>query len=167
MTGYLLDTSAISAYYFDQHPNHARCVAAINGLEANALRIVSVVTLAEIEFGIQLAEAENAVNLPEMRDRATKIRAHARLEISHHTSTCYAELKKCVAQRMLKNPRKRPRFLEDWVDKGSGKTLQLDENDLWICAQAKERDLTLVTTDKDFRAFEAADPDVRVLFVCE
>jgi len=46
---------------------------------------------------------------------------------------------------------------------GSAKRLQIDENDLWICAQAKERDLVVVTGDIDIRQLSAFDPDLKIL----
>ena len=60
------------------------------------------------------------------------------------------ELKKNVAVKYLtvplsKNDRKR--WIENWVDKNSSQTLGIDENDLWQCAQARERNLVLVTID--------------------
>lgn len=48
------------------------------------------------------------------------------------------------------------------MDAATGRQLQIDENDLWICAQARERDLTLVTLDGDFQIFASVDPQVRI-----
>ena len=39
------------------------------------------------------------------------------------------------------------------------------ENDLWMCAQAKERDLTLVTAERRMKRISDADPEVRILRV--
>lgn len=164
MRGYLLDTSALSAYYNEQHPHHAKALETINELGDEVQLLVSVITIAEIDYGVRLAEFEGSAYLPELRDRADKIRQHAQLPITHHTSAVYAELKAGVAKQMIRpGKKKRPRYIEDWVDRGSGKALQLDENDLWICSQAKERDLTIITTDPDFRSFEKVDPDIRVI----
>ena len=44
--------------------------------------------------------------------------------------------------------RRAPRWLEDWQVRASSQTLQVDENDLWIVAQAIERDYILVTCDQ-------------------
>lgn len=41
-------------------------------------------------------------------------------------------------------------FRADRIER-SGKNFQIDENDLWICAQAKERDLIVVTGDGSIR----------------
>jgi predicted nucleic acid-binding protein len=59
--------------------------------------------------------------------------------------------------------KKMPRWIEDWIEVGSAKRLQIDENDLWICAQAKERDLVVVTGDMDIRRLSSFDLDLKIL----
>jgi predicted nucleic acid-binding protein len=61
--------------------------------------------------------------------------------------------------------RDRPRWLENWVDKSTGQTLQVDENDLWICAQARERDLIVVTADSRIDRISNADLSLRLLVI--
>ena len=78
----------------------------------------------------------------------------------------YALLKAKLAKCYLAKPSRkdRPRWVEDWVDKATGKKLHVDENDLWMCAQAKERDLVFVTADDKIRKrVSKADPSVRFL----
>ena len=79
----------------------------------------------------------------------------------------YAQLKADMAKRYLPNASKkgRPRWLEDWVDKTKGKKLGIDENDLWMCAQAKERELILVTTDRGMQRISDADQLVELLIL--
>lgn len=164
MRGYLLDTSALSAFYDTTHSAHEATRSEIDRLDKDAPLLVSVVSLGEIDFGIRLAEHEGSAYLAELRDRLARIREHAHLEVSHHTGEAYAELKTAIAKRVMRPGRKkRPRYIEDWVDRGTGKALQIDENDLWICAQAKERDLTLITTDKDFQIFKLVDPSIELI----
>jgi len=167
MSGYLVDTSSLSAYCLVTHSHHAAAVRVIDDLPVDAYRFVSVVTLAEIDYGVRRAESAQAAALNEMRQRLERIRQYARLEISHHTSVAYAELKHRLAQRTLSSRKKKARYLEDWIDQGSGKQLQLDENDLWLCAQAKERDLTVITCDRDFQRFADVDPAVCVLLALD
>lgn len=167
MSGYLLDATALSAYYLQTHLHHAAAKRVIDQLPTNAYRFVSAITLAEIDYGVRLAEAKGKQILPHMRERLETIRQYARLETTHHTSGAYAELKCLLAQRMLRRRGKMPRYLEDWIDEGSGKRLQLDENDLWLSAQAKERDITLITCDRDFQRFADVDGDIRLIFALE
>ena len=52
------------------------------------------------------------------------------------------------------------------VSKISGKKLQMDENDLWMCAQAREKNLVLVTADKKMRDIVvAADTKTKFLLL--
>lgn len=162
MSGYLLDTTAISVYYNEDHVHYGRIRATIDALPSASLKLVSVVTLGEIEFGIRLAEQQAAQTLPQMRERLERIRQHGRLQITHHTSEVYAELRAKLAARVSIARKARPRWLEEWMDAATGRQLQIDENDLWICAQARERDLTLVTLDGDFQIFASVDPQVRI-----
>ncbi len=53
-------------------------------------------------------------------------------------------------------------YLEDWIDHATGKRLAINENDLSICAQGFERDLTVVTYDSDFLRVEQAEPRLRL-----
>ncbi len=59
--------------------------------------------------------------------------------------------------------RRIPRWVEAWSDRVTGQLLQFDENDLWIAAQAVERNLVVVTSDPDFtRIIAPAVPELRV-----
>jgi len=84
-----------------------------------------------------------------------------------NTASVYAELKASIAQKYLaKVLRKdRPKYIEEWVDKATGQKLGIDENDLWMCAQAKERDLIFVTAVRRVKRTPDADPDVRLLTI--
>jgi predicted nucleic acid-binding protein len=51
------------------------------------------------------------------------------------------------------------------VNRTTGKALSVDENDVWIAAHAKERDLVLVTADGRTRRIQEADFSVRLLII--
>jgi predicted nucleic acid-binding protein len=166
MSGHLIDTSVLSAYYRPAHPKHGAVAATLEALPTNALQLVSVVTLAEVMYGLALAERISGKSLPELRELVQRIATHAHLEISHHTSAAYADLKARVAASCLKpGKRKLPRYLEEWVSSASSQKLQVGENDLWIAAQAKERDLTIVTCDCGFRIFQSVDSDLKLIVI--
>jgi tRNA(fMet)-specific endonuclease VapC len=162
--GYLFDTSALSAYLNEGHSFHASASARIDALPSDSLKLVSIITLAEIDYGIRLAERAGSARLVEYRERLEIIKRYAPLDMTGHTSESYAELKACIASHMSRRPNKKmPRWIEDWIDNSSAKRLQIDENDLWICAQAKERDLILVTGDDDIRRVTSYDPSLRII----
>lgn len=165
MEGFLLDTSALSTYLNVDHQNHAGAVAAFASLSSDAPVFVSIVSLGEFEFGVRLAEAASSKRMIEYRERLKIVAAYAPLDITRHSAAVYAELRSSLALRVQRkaNSQKLSRWLEDWIDANSDKRLQIDENDLWIAAQAKERDLTLITNDRDMEVFREIDPEIRLL----
>lgn len=141
---------------------------AVDALPSDAVKLVSVITLAECDYGVRSAERKSGVPLPDLRDKLGSIGEYAKLRVTHHTSEAYAELKDLIAARsQSKKHGKMPKYLEDWIDQGSGQRLQLGENDLWICAQAKEHDLILIASDRDFQRFTDADSEVRLILALD
>ena len=130
-------------------------------------QFISAIALAELGFGTNLAAAIGKGNLRALEAMIVRARSYAVLDITHHTAAVYAEVKARVAQKYLaKMLRKdRPKYIEEWVDKATGQKLGIDENDLWMCAQAKERDLLFVTADGRMKRISDADPDIRLLTI--
>lgn len=168
MSGYLLDTSALSAYLNEDHPHHTGAATVVGGLPTEAAKLVSAITLAELDYGIRFAELQGSKRLAEYRQRLSVVRQYASLDLTRHTSEVYAELKVRLAGQVQRRAgKKMQRWIEDWVEVGSAKRLQIDENDLWICAQAKERDLVVVTGDVDIRQLASFDTDLKILLTRE
>lgn len=167
MDGYLIDTSILSAYLDTAHPSHGTITTAVGTLPSGSPLYVSAVALAELTFGVELPMALGKGDLPTLRKIITDARAYAVIDVSHHTATAYGELKSKVAAKYLGKAlrRDRPKYIEDWIDKATGKALGIDENDLWMCAQSKERDLVLVTGDGKMQRIADADSDVRLLIL--
>jgi hypothetical protein len=120
-----------------------------------------------LSFGAELPLALGKGDSPTLRKIIADARAHAILDLSHHTATAYSQLKSRVAVKYLEKAlrRDRPKYIEDWVDRATGKALGIDENDLWMCAQAKERGLVFVTGDGKIQRIADADSDVRLLVI--
>lgn len=139
----------------------------MSSFELAAPKYVSVITLAELSFGLKLAGHFAGGTAPKLDALLEQARQHTPLDVTRHTAEQYAELKALLAAAYLAKAlrRDRPRWVENWVDKSTGQTLQVDENDLWMCAQARERDLVLVTADKRMARISDADPSVRLLIV--
>jgi len=137
----------------------------VKGIDYQAPKYVSTVTIAELQFGIRLAESFEYKELQRFREIIKKAREYPLLGISKHTGDCYAELKGNLAKHFLPNlfrKEGRPRYIEDWVDEVSGKKLQIDENDLWLSAQALERNLILLTTERKILRIREANPDLEI-----
>jgi predicted nucleic acid-binding protein len=164
---YLLDTSILSAYLDPNHQFHNAKRMSVDALPATSARYISVIALAELTFGVELALAMGRGDMPALRKMLVDARAYGMLEVSHHTATAYAELKSKMGAKYLAKAlrRDRPKYVEDWVDQATGRALGVDENDLWMCAQAKERGLVFVTGDGKIQRIADADPDVRILVI--
>ena len=167
MGAYLFDTTVLSIYLDPTHPHHAEKSQSLAALPVERPRFISVVALAELSFGAKLAAATGRGNLPALEAMIAQARSHAVLDITHHTAVTYAEVKARVAHKYLARTlrRDRPKYVEEWVDKATGQKLGIDENDLWMCAQAKERDLIFVTADGRMRRIAYADTDVCLLTI--
>lgn len=167
MAGYVYDTSVLSALLDAAHQRHADIARAVTSLPEDASQFVSAVSLAELTFGVRMSETFTPSRLPALEQMLVDVRAYGVLEIGHHTSAAYAELKTNLAKRYLlkANRRDRPRWIEEWPLNNCGQRLQVDENDLWLCAQAKERSLTLLTADGGMQRIADADPEVMLLLI--
>ncbi len=167
MTGYIYDTSVLSALLDAVHKRHADIVRAVASLPDEDSHFVSAISLAELTFGVRMSEAFAPNRLPTLRQILIDVRTYGVLEVGHHTSAAYAELKTNLAKRYLlkANRRDRPRWLEQWPLNNRGEKLNVDENDLWLCAQAKERSLTLLTADGGMQRIADADQDVSLLLI--
>lgn len=167
MPAYLLETTVLTISLDAGHARHQDIIQALAAFPQNSVRFVSVVGLAELAFGAELATRIGNGDVKMLREKVRSAHAYAVLDVTHHTAAAYADTKAKLAAKYLMSTlrRDRPRYLEDWVDKATGKALGVDENDLWMCAQAKERDITLVTADQRMRRIPEADPQVPVLII--
>jgi predicted nucleic acid-binding protein len=166
---FLLDTTILSVYLDPTHQFHAEKCRALDSLSLTAPRYISAVALAELTFGADLASAVGRGDelIEKLREKLRKAREHGVLDVTHHTASAYATIKSKMAVKYLSKPlrRDRPRYVEDWVDRATGKVLGVDENDLWMCAQSKGRGLLFVTTDQRMTRIQDADSGVRVLAI--
>jgi len=167
MKGYIYDTSVLSALLDASHARHHDIQQAVTSLAQDSSHFVSAISLAELTFGVRMSETFAPAKMPILRQVLADVRAYGVLEIGHHTSAAYADLKTNLAKCYLPkvNRRDRPRWLEQWPINNSGQKLQVDENDLWLCAQSKERSLTLLTADGGMQRISDADADVVLLIV--
>jgi predicted nucleic acid-binding protein len=167
LAAYLLETSILTISLDMGHPRHGDVANTLAALPSNSMRYVSAVGLAELLFGAELARRIGNADVRSLREKIRSARAHAVLDITGHTAAAYAEIKAKVAEKYLTSTlrRDRPKYIEDWIDKATGKALGIDENDLWVCAQAKERQMTLITADHRIKRIPDADPEVSILFV--
>ena len=117
-----------------------------------------------MRYGIQLYEMSTGASLPNAAAMIASAQQFPRMDIARHTATEYAELKSILAVHYMPNVTKqfRKRYVEDWIDKFTGKALRVDDNDLWICAQARETNLTVIAGDRRMEVVRRADPTVKL-----
>lgn len=155
MHAYLLDTNTI-CNWFDGDAGRFPAVRIIADTRAaDSPLYVSAITLGEIEYGHANKPAGAGVKrenfLAFIRNQLPQI-----LPVSKHTAEPYGRIRAKLVERFPPKggwSRKiRPEKLYDPV---AARELGIDENDLWIVAQAVERNFVLVTSDKMTRIREA------------
>ena len=158
MDGYLLDTNTIRFWFDGEHGSFPGVQAASEALRGHAAPLyVSVVTLGEIQYGHSVhpagAGAQRDRFLVFVRDELPQV-----LNVTRHTAEPFgllrAQLFDMFAPKGQRTTRLRP---EQMIDPASSRELGIQENDLWIAAQAIERNLVLVTHDGLARIRMAAD----------
>ena len=149
MDTYLLDTNLVSVLYDSGRPNHQVVRSALAALDSNAPQLVSAITIGELRFGLALSRAAGR-RLAHIEACIERTEEHPLAEVGRHTAEAFGYVKSSVALRRIDIQRRIPRWVEAWSDRVTGQLLQIDENDLWIAAQAVERNLVVVTSDADF-----------------
>lgn len=165
MDTYLLDTNLVSVLYDAGRPNHVAIRTAIAGFDPRAPQLVSVITVGELRFGLALSRAAGKP-LAHIEDCIERTEEHPLAELGRYTAEAFGFVKSSIALQRIDIQRRIPRWVEAWSDRVTGQLLQIDENDLWIAAQAIERNLVIVTCDTDFtRVIASAVPELRVQLV--
>ena len=158
--GYLLDTNIVS-YWFDEENNQERplVLAHIESLPASTPLMTSAIVLGELEAGCRLASKDKQAALKEL-PRFLRTRLPRVLAVARATATTYGDLK---ARLFPYAPKKGRRQLagSQLAKPIRPKSLGADDNDLWLAAQALERNIVLVTHDAINRIRTIA-PELRV-----
>ena len=153
MASYLLDTNIIRSWY----DGNATVKANADARDADSPLHISVITRGEIEYGHALNPHGAG---PKRTDyiEFVKKRLPWVLVVSKHTAEPYGHIRAMLINKFppsggwSKQGKKRA---EQLYDPAAARELGIDENDLWIVAQAVERNLVLVTSDKMPRIREA------------
>lgn len=162
MPDYLLDTNILSYWYNPNCAENEKVVARVNAVRKQDPAtvyvprfFVSVITLGEIEYGARASHVPDPAKQAEYeaRDAAKKKfvleQCPEVLELTKHVVEQYGELRAWLFNNCgprVKRRSKKARA-EELVYPTTGKELGIDENDIWIAAQAKTHNLVLVTRD--------------------
>ena len=157
MDGYLFDTNAVSPLWNVRHPEHDIIKDFFASVSQSPVWL-STIVLAEIEYGMKIT--------PEMDiDSQNQVRHEMSnhpfiLNIDKHTIGPYSDLRAELFKKF--SPRDRRgrltvKWPEDLIERTSAKELGVQENDIWIAAQAIQYDLILVTGDYMQRLVEVSE----------
>ena len=154
MPDYLLDTNIVKYWYDDTSPQHANVLARVQTVRQPCpltqyvpRLFISVVTLGEIEYGHRVTLKPDTTKQAEYM-AFVREQCPQRLEITSHVAGYYGELKAWLFNNFSdKRKRTRAKRLNELVDPTTGSKLGVEENDIWIAAQAITFNLVLVTND--------------------
>jgi tRNA(fMet)-specific endonuclease VapC len=155
MRDFLLDTQTICYWYDNTCIQHQPIIDNIQIVQVHARLLsvepkflVSVVTLGEIEFGHRVALAPNpAKQAAFMKFIQEKLPNN--FEVSRDAAQIYGELRTKLFNKYAPGEKRKPKMRpEQLVDPVTAKELTIQENDLWLCAQAAAHGMVLVTNDR-------------------
>ena len=158
MNGYLLDTTAASILWDARHSGHKGIKAFLQDISFSPIWI-SIVVLAEVEYGLKIAPKMDIRRQNDVRKEMAQFPLV--LDLDKHTVDPYSDLRAELFKKYApKDPKgrvaKRKRRPEDLVDRTTAKELGVQENDIWIAAQAIQYNLILVTEDRMSRIAEVS-----------
>ena len=165
MAGYLLDTSTLIALMNGGSRFHQPTSDFLEALTAEDITFVSPISLGEIRSGVESIFAIKGQRPLTAAQTLQRAESYDLLTIDRHVAQAYGQLKAAMAARFLAKASARRAHLEDWIHNVTGARLNVNENDLWICAQAFERDLVAVTCDRDFERVRQAEPRLRLQLI--
>ena len=161
MPDYLLDTNILAFWYDTARIEHTRVVGRVHAArqpdpQTNYVSrlFISAVTLGEIEYGARASHVPDPVKqaayeaLDAAKIRFVREQCPVALEITEHVAEQYGELRAWLFNNCGPTARRsKAKRAEELVDPITGKELGIDENDIWIAAQAKTHNFVLVTHD--------------------
>ncbi len=146
MNGYLMDTNAASILWDIRNQEHG-ILRSFLQKEEKSLIWVSVVVLGEIEYGLKTAPKMDEGLQAEVRRRMSEYQI---LEVDKHTTSPYSDLRAALFENYSpreKRGRLKVKWPEDLQERTTAKELGVQENDIWIAAQAIQYNLVLLTAD--------------------
>jgi len=148
MRDYLIDTN-IWSYWFDttKEPFHSNVLNCINKIKQEDSHLwISVITWGEFEYGYNIVAGRSL----ETRFRQfVNSQSPIVYDVDKHVTEAYGKVRAALFERFAPGEKKKKvKRPEQLIDPVTAKELGIQENDLWIAAQALTRDMILVTNDK-------------------
>jgi tRNA(fMet)-specific endonuclease VapC len=154
MADYLLDTNILKYWYDPRCAEHTNVLARIKSTRTPAPEsgyvsrlFISVVTRGEIKYGHRVVLKPDAATQAAY-EKFVREQCPEPLELTAHEAEQYGDLRAWLFNNFSpKTKRSNARRVEELVDPTTARELGVQENDLWIAAQAMTLNLTLVTHD--------------------
>jgi predicted nucleic acid-binding protein len=141
--GYLLDTNILSYLAYPiESPFRQQVNAKLSQVDPRCLLCISAISWGEIEYGWKTGMKKS---LHDMNRKELDV-FHP-LNVSQRTGEAYAEVKARLFEKFGGDRWQKIRRVEQLRDPMTGAALGVDENDVWITAQAIEHKLILVSHD--------------------
>lgn len=147
MRGYLLDTNIIAYWFRRGTPENHNVVTHIGGLDAGTPLRVSAVTLGEIEYGHCVVSTPGTAEQIQF-NRFVQTQLPDVVDVRRTTRIYYGQIRARLFEKYSPQQGRKALRPEQLVDPVTAKTLGVQENDIWIAAQAAEYNLVLVTHDR-------------------
>jgi tRNA(fMet)-specific endonuclease VapC len=151
---YLLDTNILRYWYNTMCSENTSVVGRVNAARQPdpqthyvSRLFVSVVTLGEIEYGHRVTHAPDPAKQAAYA-KFVREQCPVALEMTKDVAEHYGEMRAWLFNNCGPNAKKsKAKRAEELVNPSTGKELGIQENDIWIAAQAKTHNLVLVTHD--------------------
>jgi len=157
MDGYLFDTNAVSPLWNVRHPEHDIIKNFFASVSQSPVWL-STIVLAEIEYGMKVTLEMDTDSQNQVRHEMSN---HPFiLDIDKHTIGPYSDIRAELFKEFSPRDRRgRPtvKWPEDLIERTSAKELGVQENDIWIAAQAIQYNLILVTGDRMQRLVDVSE----------
>ena len=158
---FLLDT-CIWSYWFDvEREQHLHVKSYIQKLPSDSILGISIISWGEVVYGHRV-ESPDETPIQAEYIQFIKSKRPKTFEIDIHTANKYGELRALLFERYAPTSRKPGLRPEQLVDPVTSRELGIQENDLWIAAQAMVRNMILATGDKLTRIHEVAGDDLHI-----
>lgn len=153
MDGYLLDTNILAYWHNSSSPEHEAVIRRLDSLDPAAPLRISAVAWGEIEYGHRCVSPSDTPIQTQFR-RFLETRLPHVLDVRKTTAMYYGQLRAKLFGKFAPRGKKKGLRPEQLVDPLTAAELGIQENDLWMAAQAMEHNLVLVTHDRMTRIRE-------------
>jgi tRNA(fMet)-specific endonuclease VapC len=155
---YIWDSNALRAWVDARSPHNGAIHQAFNGLYDQFVRL-SVVVNGEVEYGLALKHGLAQATADTIRSCLRELPA---LVVDEHDAETYGDLRARLFDRYGPKELKRKISVSQLFDPATDKTLGIQENDVWLAAQAVTRDAVLISYDRMTRIRSVA-PELRLV----